>query len=95
MLHSISMARQGGAVGRVGVPHYDAVPEARETSSKTSRRRRPCSRTGLYRGAVARHPERRDRSRPRLRRVIGLEEVPDGYRAMSNRESIKVMIDPT
>ena len=26
-------------------------------------------------------------------RVIGLEEVPDGYRAMDQRESIKVMIN--
>jgi hypothetical protein len=27
-------------------------------------------------------------------RVIGLEEVPDGYRAMNERESIKVMVKP-
>lgn len=26
-------------------------------------------------------------------RVIGIEEVPDGYRAMNDREAIKVMID--
>jgi threonine dehydrogenase-like Zn-dependent dehydrogenase len=26
-------------------------------------------------------------------RVIGLEEVSDGYRAMDEREAIKVMID--
>jgi threonine dehydrogenase-like Zn-dependent dehydrogenase len=27
-------------------------------------------------------------------RSIGLEEVPDGYRAMDERKSIKVLIDP-
>jgi len=27
-------------------------------------------------------------------RVIGLDEVPDGYRAMNERESIKVMVEP-
>jgi threonine dehydrogenase-like Zn-dependent dehydrogenase len=27
-------------------------------------------------------------------RVVGLEEVPDGYRAMNDREAIKVMIEP-
>jgi threonine dehydrogenase-like Zn-dependent dehydrogenase len=27
-------------------------------------------------------------------RVIGLEEVPDGYRAMNDREAIKVMVKP-
>ena len=26
-------------------------------------------------------------------RVIGLEEVPDGYRAMDERQAIKVMIN--
>ena len=27
-------------------------------------------------------------------RVIGLDEVPDGYRAMNEREAIKVMVNP-
>jgi threonine dehydrogenase-like Zn-dependent dehydrogenase len=27
-------------------------------------------------------------------RVIGLEEVPEGYRAMNDREAIKVMVKP-
>jgi hypothetical protein len=27
-------------------------------------------------------------------RVVGLDEVPDGYRAMNERESIKVMVTP-
>jgi threonine dehydrogenase-like Zn-dependent dehydrogenase len=27
-------------------------------------------------------------------RVIGLEEVPDGYRAMADREAIKVLVEP-
>ena len=27
-------------------------------------------------------------------RVIGLDEVPDGYRAMNEREAIKVMVKP-
>jgi threonine dehydrogenase-like Zn-dependent dehydrogenase len=26
--------------------------------------------------------------------VVGLDEVPDGYRAMADRESIKVMVQP-
>jgi threonine dehydrogenase-like Zn-dependent dehydrogenase len=28
-------------------------------------------------------------------RVIGLDEVPDGYRAMNDREAIKVMVNPS
>src|SRR5438093_1008813 len=28
-------------------------------------------------------------------RVIGLDEVPDGYRAMNEREAIKVMVNPS
>jgi threonine dehydrogenase-like Zn-dependent dehydrogenase len=27
-------------------------------------------------------------------RVVGLDEVPDGYRAMNEREAIKVMVKP-
>jgi threonine dehydrogenase-like Zn-dependent dehydrogenase len=27
-------------------------------------------------------------------RVVGLDEVPDGYRAMNDREAIKVMVKP-
>jgi threonine dehydrogenase-like Zn-dependent dehydrogenase len=27
-------------------------------------------------------------------RTIGLDEVPDGYRAMADREALKVLIDP-
>jgi threonine dehydrogenase-like Zn-dependent dehydrogenase len=26
-------------------------------------------------------------------RIVGLEEVPDGYRAMNEREALKVMIE--
>ena len=28
-------------------------------------------------------------------RVVGLDEVPDGYRAMNAREAIKVMVNPS
>jgi threonine dehydrogenase-like Zn-dependent dehydrogenase len=27
-------------------------------------------------------------------RTIGLEEVPDGYRAMNDREALKIMLKP-
>jgi hypothetical protein len=30
-----------------------------------------------------------------LRGLEKLDEVPDGYRAMNDRESIKVMVNPT
>jgi hypothetical protein len=29
-----------------------------------------------------------------LDRAVGLDGVPDGYHAMDNRESIKVMVQP-
>jgi threonine dehydrogenase-like Zn-dependent dehydrogenase len=29
-----------------------------------------------------------------LDRTVGLDGVPDGYRAMDDRESIKVMVQP-
>src|SRR3954466_5636979 len=34
MLTAVNIARPGGAVGRVGVPHYEAIPEAASTFYK-------------------------------------------------------------
>ena len=45
---SVSIARPGGAIGRVGVPHYEAVPGAQPTFSTTSAwpaAPRPCAPT--------------------------------------------------
>jgi threonine dehydrogenase-like Zn-dependent dehydrogenase len=92
---AIDIARPGGAVGRVGVPHYETT-EAWVT--------------GFYKnvtisGGPAPVRAYMDELLPDVLegridpgrvfdRVIGLDEVPAGYRAMDQRESIKVMVRP-
>ena len=56
------------------------------------RRRRPGPR--LHRGTAARRARRHHRARPVFDRTVTLDEVPDGYRAMADREALKVLIRP-
>lgn len=92
---SMGVVRAGGAVGRVGVPHYDNVPAAKPMFYRNV----------IVAGGPA--PVRayidellpdvlEGRVEPGLvfDRTIGLDEVPDGYRAMNEREALKVMIRP-
>jgi threonine dehydrogenase-like Zn-dependent dehydrogenase len=49
MLTAVSITRPGGAVGRVGLPHYEAIPGAAPTFYKNiTVGRRPRSRARLY-----------------------------------------------
>lgn len=92
---SMGIVRAGGAVGRVGVPHYDDVPGAKPMFYRNV----------IVAGGPA--PVRayidellpdvmEGRIEPGLvfDRTVGLDEVPDGYRAMNAREALKVMIRP-
>jgi threonine dehydrogenase-like Zn-dependent dehydrogenase len=95
MLTAINITRAGGAVGRVGVPHYEAIP---------------ASETAFYNNIIVGGgpapvrayidellPDVLDgRIEPGrvFDRVVGLDGVPEGYRAMNERESIKVMVQP-
>jgi threonine dehydrogenase-like Zn-dependent dehydrogenase len=68
MLTAVEIARPGGAVGRVGVPHYEAIPAAEPAFYKNvSIAGGPRARARLHRRAPAGHPRRPHRARPRLR----------------------------
>ena len=89
------IARPGGAVGRVGVPHDDVDPggagdvlRQRQRSPAAPRPCAPTSRSCCPTCSKARS------SRAASSTAMGLDGVPDGYRAMNEREAIKVMIDP-
>jgi threonine dehydrogenase-like Zn-dependent dehydrogenase len=91
---ALSIARAGGAVGRVGVPQAASVPAAIPTFFKN------VSIAGGPAPARAYIPELlpdvlEGRIKPGrvFDRVTGLDGVPDGYRAMDAREAIKVMIE--
>jgi threonine dehydrogenase-like Zn-dependent dehydrogenase len=91
----VGAVRPGGKISRVGVPQYDEGPIGPPLF------RRNITVTGGV--APARHyiPELLDdvvegRYQPGkvFDRTIGLEEVPDGYRAMADREALKVLVKP-
>jgi hypothetical protein len=92
---SIEIARPGGAVGRVGVPQHESMPAAKPSFYRNI----------TIGGGPA--PVRADidellpdvlegRIEPGrvFDRTVDLDGVPAGYRAMNERESIKVLVKP-
>jgi threonine dehydrogenase-like Zn-dependent dehydrogenase len=95
MLTAIGIARPGGAVGRVGVPHYEAIPASQPAFYQNITVSGGPAPVRAYIDALL--PDVLEgKIEPGLvfDRVIDLEEVPDGYRAMNERKAIKVMVKP-
>jgi threonine dehydrogenase-like Zn-dependent dehydrogenase len=91
---ALAIARPGGTVGRVGAPQEESIPEAIPSFFRNV----------TVGGGVA--PARAyieellpDVLEGRIEpgrvfdRMATLDEVPDGYRAMNERESIKILIE--
>jgi threonine dehydrogenase-like Zn-dependent dehydrogenase len=92
---SVAIARPGGAVGRVGVPHYPAIPLAQPMFYKNVRIGGGPAPVRAYIGELL--PDVLDGTIKPGRvfdRTVGLDGVPDGYRAMADRESLKVLVRP-
>jgi threonine dehydrogenase-like Zn-dependent dehydrogenase len=92
---ALSIARPGGSIGRVGVPQFDAIPGARMSFLKN------VSVSGGIAPARAYIPELLmdvlDGSLQPGRvfdRTLPLEQTPEGYRQMNDREAIKVLLTP-
>jgi threonine dehydrogenase-like Zn-dependent dehydrogenase len=92
-LTALEIVRPGGAIGRVGVPQFAAVPGARQAFVKN------VTVSGGIAPARTYIPElMTDILEGRLEpgkvfdRTISLDDVPSGYRAMNDREAIKVLI---
>ncbi len=95
MLTAIDIARPGAAVGRVGVPHYEAIPAAQPAFYKNVIvSGGPAPVRAYIEGLLPDVLEGRIQPGRVFDRVINLDEVPDGYRAMNEREAIKVMVKP-
>jgi threonine dehydrogenase-like Zn-dependent dehydrogenase len=91
---ALSIARPGGAVGRVGVPQDEAMPVAMPTFFRNVTISGGSAPARAYMDTLL--PDVLDgRIEPgRVFDWIGhLEDVPAGYQAMNNREAIKVMIE--
>jgi threonine dehydrogenase-like Zn-dependent dehydrogenase len=95
MATAIGIARPGGAVGRVGVPHYDAIPAAEPAFyANVTVGGGPAPVRAYIDELLPDLLEGRIDPGRVFDRVVDLDGVPDGYRAMDARESIKVMIKP-
>jgi threonine dehydrogenase-like Zn-dependent dehydrogenase len=95
MVTALGIARPGGAVGRVGLPQHDSIPAARESFFDNITIGGGPAPVRAYIEELL--PDVMDGSIQPGRvfdRVTDLDGVPDGYRAMNERESIKVMITP-
>jgi threonine dehydrogenase-like Zn-dependent dehydrogenase len=92
---AVEIARPGAAVGRVGVPHYEAVPLAQPLFYKNvTVGGGPAPVRAYIEELLPDVLEGRIEPGRVFDREVGLDGVPDGYRAMSERESIKVMVTP-
>jgi threonine dehydrogenase-like Zn-dependent dehydrogenase len=91
---ALKSARPGGAIGRVGLPQEDTIPEAVSTFfANVSIAGGPASARAYIEGLLPDVLEGRIEPGRVFDRVATLDEVPDGYRAMNDREAIKVMIE--
>jgi threonine dehydrogenase-like Zn-dependent dehydrogenase len=92
---AIGIVRPGGAVGRVGVPHYETTA-AWETGfySNVTISGGPAPVRAYIDELLPDILEGRIAPGRVFDRVIGLEEVPNGYRAMNERAAIKVLVNP-
>jgi threonine dehydrogenase-like Zn-dependent dehydrogenase len=95
MATAVGIARPGGAIGRVGVPHYDSVPSAQPLFYKNVIvGGGPAPVRAYIEELLPDILEGRIEPGRVFDRTVGLDGVPDGYRAMNERESIKVMVKP-
>jgi len=92
---SMGIVRPGGAVGRVGVPHYEAIKGAQPMFYDNVVVGGGPAPTRAYIDELL--PDVMDgRIEPGrvFDRTVGLDDVPDGYRAMNDRQALKVLIRP-
>jgi threonine dehydrogenase-like Zn-dependent dehydrogenase len=93
---SYGVVRAGGVISRVGVPQYEEAPVG--FGSLFGRNITLTGGPGAQRAYIEELLpdvlEGRIEPGKVLDRTVGLDGVPDGYRAMADRESIKVLVQP-
>src|SRR2546421_4287928 len=92
-LTALSIVRPGGAVGRVGVPQEESIPEAEPTFFNVTIAGGPSPARAYIDELLPDVLEGRIEPGRVFDRVTNLDGVPDGYRAMNDREAIKVLIE--
>jgi threonine dehydrogenase-like Zn-dependent dehydrogenase len=92
---AIAIARPGGAVGRVGVPQDEMMPASLPAFyNNVTVGGGPAPVRAYIEELLPDILDGRIEPGKVFDRIVGLDEVPDGYRAMADRESIKVMVQP-
>ena len=92
---AMGIVRHGGAVGRVGVPHYEAIKGAQQMFYDNVIVGGGPAPTRAYIDELL--PDVLDGVIDPGRvfdRTVDLDGVPGGYRAMNEREALKVLIRP-
>src|SRR5918993_3377123 len=92
---AIGVARPGGAVGRVGMPQDETIPASLPAFfGNVTVGGGPAPVRAYIEELLPDVLEGRIEPGRVLDRVASLDKVPDGYRAMDEREAIKVMVRP-
>jgi threonine dehydrogenase-like Zn-dependent dehydrogenase len=92
---ALRIVRVGGAVGRVGIPQEDSIPEAtRNFFDNVTIGGGPAPARAYIEELMPDVLEGRIQPGRVFDRFIPLDDVPDGYRAMNEREALKVLIEP-
>ena len=92
---AIGIARPGGAVGRVGVPQEETMPASLPAFfGNVTIGGGPAPARAYIEELLPDILEGKIAPGKVFDRTVDLDGVPDGYRAMADRESIKVMIEP-
>jgi threonine dehydrogenase-like Zn-dependent dehydrogenase len=92
---AIRIARPGGAVGRVGVPQHTEIPGSEPAFfGNITIGGGPAPARAYIEELLPDILEGRIEPGKVFDRTVDLDAVPDGYRAMADRESIKVLIEP-
>jgi threonine dehydrogenase-like Zn-dependent dehydrogenase len=92
---AIGIARPGGAVGRVGVPQHTEIPASLPAFfGNITVGGGPAPVRAYLDELLPDVLEGRIEPGRVFDRTVALEGVPDGYRAMDDREAIKVMVTP-
>src|SRR5207248_3231132 len=95
MTTTLGIVRPGGAVGRVGLPQHEQIPTTMTTFfDNVTISGGPAPARAYIEELMPDVLDGRIELGRVFDRVVSLDEVPGGYRAMDEREAIKVLIEP-
>jgi len=91
---AVELARPGGAVGRVGIPQQESFPAGVAFWKNVAVGGGPAPARAYIEELLPDVLEGRIEPGRVFDRTTGLDGVPDGYRAMNDREALKVLVEP-